>query len=182
MTHEKATEQDMGVSLLPCPFCGGEVHMSDLDDEDDRRMWVRYIECETCDLKMRDWTGWPHEAFDRTALSETVGASLTKAWNRRKPAPEWQGMESAPVSSLWQNKIDDMSRAHGILVSQHRELRLHVQKIEANLQIAVETLKNYADPAGYADEYGNIPDPDEGSLARLILAKILPSTPKDTAK
>lgn len=71
--------------LLPCPFCGSKVHMTDLDDEDERRVWVRYIECETCDLKMRDWTGWPPKGvpFDREKMSGTVAASLSAMWNRR---------------------------------------------------------------------------------------------------
>lgn len=56
--------------------------MSELEDEDDRRLWVRYIECETCDLKMRDWTGWT-TPFDRQKMSDTVEVSLSSMWNRR---------------------------------------------------------------------------------------------------
>lgn len=71
--------------LSPCPFCGGKVTMTDLNDEDDRRMWVRYVECETCDLKMRGWTGWPAKGipFNRDDLSDKVAVSLSAAWNRR---------------------------------------------------------------------------------------------------
>lgn len=72
-------------TLLPCPFCGCEVTMSDLYDEDDRRMWVREIECDICQLTMRDWTGWPgrNMTFNRGQMSADVGHSLAKMWNTR---------------------------------------------------------------------------------------------------
>lgn len=72
--------------LLPCPFCGSDVTMSDLFDEDDRRMWVREIECDVCQVTMRDWTGWPKRnvTFDRDWMSAHVGASLARMWNHRK--------------------------------------------------------------------------------------------------
>ena len=71
--------------LLPCPFCGGEVQMSELDDEDDRRIWTRYVECEVCDLKMRDYAVWPRGTmlFTREMLSTQVGKTLTTMWNTR---------------------------------------------------------------------------------------------------
>lgn len=69
-------------SLLPCPFCGGSVLMSEMDDEDDRRVWVREIHCETCDLKMRDHLPW-HNSFERAVWSDRIEQSLMKMWNRR---------------------------------------------------------------------------------------------------
>lgn len=91
------------------------------------------------------------------------------------PAPISKGVtEGAHVSSLWQNKIDDMSRAYGILESQHREQRLRAEKLDDNLSLAIETLLNYADPSGYVDGDGNLPEHDEGALARSTLSKIAP--------
>lgn len=71
--------------LLPCPFCGEKVSMTELDDEDDRRIWTRYIECEVCDLKMRDYAVWPKGTmlFTREDLSVQVGKTLTNMWNTR---------------------------------------------------------------------------------------------------
>lgn len=57
--------------------------MSDLNDEDDRRMWVRYIACDVCELEMRDWTCLTPKPFDRKQMSDEVGAALAKRWNNR---------------------------------------------------------------------------------------------------
>lgn len=60
--------------------------MGDLFDEDDHRMWVREIECDICQLTMRDWTCWPPNniTFDRDRMSTDVGIALAKMWNRRR--------------------------------------------------------------------------------------------------
>lgn len=75
----------MHEKLKPCPFCGSEVQMGDLFDEDERRFWVREITCEVCELTMRDWVGFPPRGvpFDRHRMSFEVGEALTEKWNRR---------------------------------------------------------------------------------------------------
>lgn len=76
--------------LKVCPHCQQPVVMHGLVDEDDRRFWVRTIECDTCDITMREGISWglyktmtPEEAEDH------VGKSLAAKWNRRDlPEPE----------------------------------------------------------------------------------------------
>lgn len=73
---------ELSIEFLPCPFCGSAVQMSELDDEDEGRMWVRYIECETCEVKMREWAGW-NIPWNRQYISDQVEKALAAKWNRR---------------------------------------------------------------------------------------------------
>lgn len=57
------------LKLLPCPFCGGEAKIREIDAV----FWDRCIECRTCYCKTGEYNNVDHTA------------QMIAAWNRRPP-------------------------------------------------------------------------------------------------
>jgi hypothetical protein len=76
----------MTFTLKPCPVCQSSVSMTYLEEMDERRYFERRIECDNCDLSMRDSIGWS-QGKDRseTERSDEIGRKLSAKWNSRIP-------------------------------------------------------------------------------------------------
>ena len=70
----------MNIKLLPCPFCGGEARLMNIDDyghevcinyEDELDVDCSFVHCYNCDMDFM-----PHTETAREVL---------EAWNTRKP-------------------------------------------------------------------------------------------------
>ncbi|MHA6684445.1 hypothetical protein [Mesorhizobium sp. A556] len=81
------------------------------------------------DDELQEWANLRADDAGRLAR-ELIGYRLAS------PPPSGE-VEALPISSLWQNKIDDMGRANGILESQNRELRLRAERAEAHAALSV---------------------------------------------
>jgi hypothetical protein len=67
----------------PCAFCGNVPdRMTELEDKDDRRYFERTLECDYCELTMRDSIHWgQYSKMTREKASEAVGKLLVDKWN-----------------------------------------------------------------------------------------------------
>lgn len=68
------------ISLLPCPFCGGEPKHNDGGNSTYGRFWWS-VWCDECEIQMSDREVWSHEA-DRSVLALPAKECFER-WNRR---------------------------------------------------------------------------------------------------
>lgn len=101
-------------ALLPCPFCGGNAGMTDLDERDDRRWWFRVVSCVECDATVEDGIGWSqYRQLPKGEAANQVGAAAAEKWNRRttsSPVSAPATDEEVVDGVLWARFVPDWGR------------------------------------------------------------------------
>lgn len=68
----------------PCPFCEGTPILTDLEDEDERRWWVRELQCESCEVSMRESITFnTYASMPKAQAALLVATKLIEKWNKR---------------------------------------------------------------------------------------------------
>lgn len=73
--REEAPADDDTETLKPCPFCGGEAKLAEVEEESNRGGYV--VACIRCECSTRVW--FP--------VKDSVDRILREAWNKRQPPP-----------------------------------------------------------------------------------------------
>lgn len=88
--------------LKPCPFCGGEAHAHETQQDSE---YCAQVQCKNCGVEVVFWLPWTASGGDRVkALLD-----CERRWNTRAPDPDLEahiGAALAEAAKLFQDRGD----------------------------------------------------------------------------